>query len=95
MVLMYLCGYIFSARYGQWHKDKTQATTQKNVPRLIVYIMGGLTYSEMRAAYEVTNDRKNWEVIVGGSHILKPTGFLDDVKALSSMGGDQGYGDED
>jgi hypothetical protein len=35
------------------------------VPRLIVYVMGGFTFSEARAGYEVTNDKKNWEIIVG------------------------------
>ena len=38
---------------------------QKNVPRVIVFIMGGATYSEFRVGYEVTNEKKNWEVIVG------------------------------
>ena len=37
----------------------------KNVPRIIVFVMGGACFSEFRAGYEVTNDRKNWEVIVG------------------------------
>ena len=27
--------------------------------------MGGATFSEFRVGYEVSNDRKNWEVIVG------------------------------
>lgn len=51
-------------RYGHWHKDKNSLNI-KNVPRLIVFVIGGLTYSEMRAAYEVTNNSKNWEVIIG------------------------------
>jgi len=53
-----------SARYGQWHREKGQQNV-KNVPRLIVFIVGGCTFSEMRTAYEVTNAVKNWEVIVG------------------------------
>ncbi len=53
-----------SMRYGHWHKDKNSLNI-KNVPRLIVFVIGGLTYSEMRAAYEVTNNSKNWEVIIG------------------------------
>lgn len=32
---------------------------------MIVFIVGGLTFSEMRTAYEVTNVHRNWEVIVG------------------------------
>ncbi len=55
----------FSARHGQWHKDKSNQASQKNVPRLIVFVLGGVTYSEVRCAYEVTSERKNWEVIVG------------------------------
>lgn len=30
----------FSVRYGHWHKDKAQQTI-KNVPRLIVFVVGG------------------------------------------------------
>lgn len=54
-----------SARYGAWHKDKKDQTAAKTVPRIIVFMVGGTSYSEMRAAYEVTNDKKNWEIIMG------------------------------
>ena len=56
-----------SMRYGHWHKDKNSLNI-KNVPRLIVFVLGGMTYSEMRSAYEVTNASKNWEVIIGKIH---------------------------
>jgi len=56
--------YECSARYGQWHREKGTQNI-KNVPRLLVFVVGGLTFSEMRTAYEVTNACKNWEVIIG------------------------------
>nr|BAN20777.1 syntaxin binding protein-1,2,3 [Riptortus pedestris] len=72
-----------SVRYGHWHKDKGQQTV-KNVPRLIVFIIGGMSFSEIRCAYEVTNAVKNWEVIMGSSHILTPEDFLSNLSNLSN-----------
>ncbi|KAH9395736.1 PREDICTED: protein ROP-like [Rhagoletis zephyria] len=72
-----------SMRYGHWHKDKNSLNI-KNVPRLIVFVIGGLTYSEMRAAYEVTNNSKNWEVIIGADKIITPSHFLEELRNLSN-----------
>lgn len=61
-----------SMRYGHWHKDKNSLNI-KNVPRIIIFVLGGVTYSEIRAAYEVTNANKNWEVIIGNCKLTSNT----------------------
>eukprot|EP00668_Euglena_longa_P041600 GGOE01054770.1.p1 GENE.GGOE01054770.1~~GGOE01054770.1.p1 ORF type:complete len:609 (+),score=216.48 GGOE01054770.1:92-1918(+) len=56
---------------------------QLSGPRLIVFVVGGVTYSEIRSAYEVMRESKR-EVIVGGTSILTPHGFVEEMKLFGS-----------
>jgi len=78
-----------SNRYGNWHKDKKDQTATKTVPRILVFIAGGTCYSEMRAGYEVSADKKNWEIVMGGTHLMTPEEFLEIVKELGGSGDDE------
>ncbi|XP_077440803.1 syntaxin-binding protein 3 isoform X4 [Vanacampus margaritifer] len=66
----------------QKHKYSAQ-DERRTGSRLIIFVIGGISYSEMRCAYEVTQTVKSCQVIIGSSHILTPTSLLDDIKALS------------
>jgi len=77
-------GYIGSKQEG-----RIGGSNQKNVPRILIYIMGGVTHSELRVGYEITEDRKkrttgsaDWDVVIGGSEILTPEKFLRNLKNL-------------
>ncbi|KAI7851472.1 Sec1-like protein [Circinella umbellata] len=68
----------------QWHKKSTTknaAPKPPSGPPVIIFIAGGMTYSEMRSAYELaqTHDR---DVYIGSTHIITPDGFVD---ALSNL----------
>ncbi|PKK28001.1 syntaxin binding protein 3 [Columba livia] len=56
---------------------------RKSSARLIIFVIGGITYSEMRSAYEVSEAYKSCEVVIGSTHILTPKRLLDEIKSLS------------
>ena len=77
---MYYIFNTFSVVLSNRRQNKAKEGT-RSVPHIIVFVMGGVTYSEIRVGYELTDP--NWKVLVGGSHTLTPDRFLEDLKGLS------------
>ena len=73
-----------SVSSGRWGANKTNGNNPISNSRIIVFMLGGMCYSECRVGYEITKEKSNkWEVILGSSQILTPEDFLDEVKKLS------------
>lgn len=47
--------------------------------RVIVFVAGGITYSEIRTIHEIMNEDNGTEVILGSTHIIRPNEFVKDV----------------
>lgn len=51
--------------------------------RLLVFVIGGVTRSEMRAVHEVAK-QKGRDVLLGSTAVLKPAGFLSQLRSMGT-----------
>jgi syntaxin-binding protein 1 len=65
-------------------KGKDDGDAEDLGPRVIVFVAGGITHSEIRSAYQLFDKR---EVIIGGTSILTPHKFTSRLASVS--GGDR------
>jgi len=65
-------------------KEKEKPKEKLVGGRIIIFIAGGMTFSEMRAVYELTQIHKR-PVILGSTHVIKPKEFLEDLSKLKKL----------
>ncbi|WVQ84830.1 hypothetical protein IAT38_006987 [Cryptococcus sp. DSM 104549] len=78
-------GSLRSAR-PTWHKaPSARMNNTEGRQRIIIFIAGGMTYSEMRCAYTVGRALGK-EVFIGSSHVVTPVSFCTQLRALGRGG---------
>jgi syntaxin-binding protein 1 len=71
-----------------WHRaapSGAPSAREGTKQRLIIFVAGGITYSEMRTAYQI-GERLGKEVIIGSTHVITPESFLTNLKSIGKSG---------
>ncbi|KAI0339658.1 Sec1-like protein [Trametopsis cervina] len=67
-----------------WHRA-ARPGAQDNRQRLMIFVAGGMTYSEMRETYLLSNSL-NKDIIIGSTHTVTPREFIEDLKVVEIGG---------
>lgn len=62
---------------------KSASMSTRTGPRLILFIVGGVTYSELCVASKI-EQAKQRDITIGASDILTPTKFIQELASLST-----------
>ncbi|KAH9464613.1 hypothetical protein MJO28_001686 [Puccinia striiformis f. sp. tritici] len=73
-----------------WQRPRSKVAPA-NRERIMVFVAGGLTYAEVRAAYEISEAHSK-DVIIGSTHICTPKQYIADLASLDRGGSSQGLG---
>ncbi|KIM44588.1 hypothetical protein M413DRAFT_442556 [Hebeloma cylindrosporum] len=68
-----------------WHRAPKSSTLVDNRQRILVFVAGGMTYSEIREVYQLSGALQK-DIYIGSTHVITPKGFADDLKVLD-LGG--------
>ncbi|KAJ2083636.1 syntaxin binding protein 1 [Coemansia sp. RSA 988] len=64
------------------HPSPAIQSSRQRQGRVILFVIGGITHSEIRAAEELSR-KHGYEVIVGSTHVIEPEDYLYEVSTLS------------
>jgi syntaxin-binding protein 1 len=68
-----------------WHRAPKTATVLDNRQRVLIFVVGGVTYSEIRETYQLSNSLQK-DIYIGSTHTITPRRFIDDLKVLDLDG---------
>lgn len=55
---------------------------ERNQPKFIFFVIGGLSYAEIRVLHEFENSNAYLNVISGSTAIVKPQDFIDGISQM-------------
>lgn len=76
---MEVCSLNMNSARPTWARSRS--TLGENRPKFIVFVAGGITYSETRACQQVA-ESSNREIFLGSTHILTPQDFVVSLQML-------------
>jgi len=71
----------------KWADNNKKSEKQKQTTtggRVIIFIIGGISYSELRSVYELTK-KYNREVVIGSTSLLTPHQYVDGLRSLKKV----------
>ncbi|GAA6059866.1 hypothetical protein JCM10212_007071 [Sporobolomyces blumeae] len=78
-------GSLRSARPQWTTSNRGRKTASESKQRVLVFVAGGATYSEVRTVYKVS-EAANRDVFLGTTHLVTPQGFVADLANLERGG---------
>ncbi|GAA5858275.1 hypothetical protein JCM8547_004630 [Rhodosporidiobolus lusitaniae] len=79
-------GSLRSAR-PQWTAQRSKRIVNEPKQRVLVFIAGGATYSEVRSVYKLSEQHQNKDVYLGTTALITPQQFAGDLANLERGGG--------
>ena len=61
---------------------KSYDTDEKNRPKLIFFVIGGISYPEIRVLREFENSNAGVDVIAGGTSVITPMEYIDGMRSM-------------
>ncbi|GJJ13940.1 hypothetical protein Clacol_008197 [Clathrus columnatus] len=68
-----------------WHRAPQRNQGVDIKQRLLVFVAGGVTYSEMREVYQASTTLGR-DILIGSTHLVFPESFIDDMRVLEIGG---------
>lgn len=69
---------------GRSLKDRAKRTSRNKKSKIIVFVIGGVCYSEIRECYLLSKELKR-DIFIGSSHVMSPTEYINLLKGPDSQ----------